>query len=185
MRRISTLIAVLALAFMVNPVYAVTVPSFPACTAPQGEVKVRYSDGTHGIVGSTANYTGADTVYTVSGDTLVQCFCPKDGSTGIQSNWWRASQLSESDIQTLKNDGWNYIPNGANWGLEDAPYVVKNNEFACRGGTGGGQVQSAVAENVVLGLANTGNTMMLIGTGVAGLGLLLLGLYVYISTRGK
>lgn len=166
-----------------SPAYAVVIPSFPACTAPQGDVKANYSEGTHGIVGSTTTYTGSDTVYTLSGDTLVQCFCPKDGARGIQSNWWKATALSTDDIEMLKRDGWNYVPNGSLWGLENATYVVKNDEYTCGGGSSG-IVQSAVAQATnVLGLAATGDIMLVIGTGVGGLALLLLGLYVYFSTR--
>lgn len=162
-----------------TPALAVTTPSFPACTSPQGETKVSYSDGTHGIVGSTASYTGSDTVYRTSDTTLMQCFCPKEGVTGVQSNWWRASQLSQDDIQVLKNDGWNYVPNGALWGLHDAPYVVKNNEYTCKGT--GGNVQSATAE--VLGLADTGTLVLILGSGIVGVAFLLLGSYVYFSSK--
>lgn len=168
---------------VVSPALAVTVPSFPACTSPQGTTKVSYSDGTHGIVGSTASYSGSDTVYTVTDETLMQCFCPKEGDTGVQSNWWRATNLSGEDIQILKNDGWNYVPNGSLWGLENAPYMVKNNEYQCRG-SGGGEVQSAAAQiGDVLGLAATGNWVLIVGTGVGGLALLLIGAYVFFTSR--
>lgn len=166
-----------------SPAHSVAIPGFPACTAPQGDIKANYSDGTHGIIGSTATYTGSDTVFQLSAETLVQCYCPKDGTTGIQSNWWKTSLLSETDIEILKNDSWNYVPNGALWGLEKAPYLVKNNEYTCGGGSSG-IVQSAVAETPnVLGLASTGDIVLVIGTGVGGLAFLLLGLYVYFSTR--
>ncbi len=168
---------------VVSPALAVTVPSFPACTSPQGTTKVSYSDGTHGIVGSTSTYTGADTVYTVTAETLMQCFCPKEGDTGVQSNWWKATNLSQSDIDVLKNEGWNFVPNGSLWGLENVPYMVKNNEYVCRS-TGGGDVQSASAQiGDVLGLADTGNIVLLLGTGIGGLALLLLGVYVYFAAR--
>ena len=89
-----------------NPVHAVTIPSFPVCTSPQGDIKVSYSEGTHGIVGSTETYTGRDAVYTLSQDTLTQCFCSTDGN-GIQTNWWNAFSLSEDQVNTLKKkDGF-------------------------------------------------------------------------------
>lgn len=165
-----------------SPALAVVYPSFPACEAPQGETKVSYSDGTHGIVGSTATYTGSDTVYRVSDNTLAQCFCPKDGNTGVQSNWWKVNNLSQQDIDVAKNEGWNYVPNGALWGLEQNPYLVKNTEYTCKGT--GGQVQSAVASvGEVLGLANTGNMVLMFGSGIVGIAFLLLGLYVFFASR--
>lgn len=165
--------------------YGLTIPSFPLCESPQGTQKVSYSTGTHGIVGSTATYTGSDTVYTLSGDTLAQCFCPENG-TGIQTNWWKATGLSDEDIQVLKNQGWYFVPNGSLWGLEDAPYVAQNIDYSCNatGGTEVSQVQSAFYEiPSILGLAATGNTALLIGNGVAGLAFLLLGLYLLRQTR--
>ncbi|MEK7165253.1 MAG: hypothetical protein AAB874_00400 [Patescibacteria group bacterium] len=180
--RTITLILVLAV-ILTTPVQAVVIPSFPACTDPQGSKKVSYSDGTHGIVGSTATYEGSDTVYTLDGDRLVQCFCPKSGATGVQSNWWKAVNLSNDDIGVLKNDGWNYVPNGALWGLENAPYVVKNNEYACLG-TGGGEIASGVSQKLdVLGLASTGDVVFVLGSGISAVAFLLLGIYVYRQTR--
>ena len=111
----------------------VTVPTFPQCTAPQGVVKVSYPSGTHGIAGSTQTYTGSDTVYTLSEDAITQCFCPPEGS-GIQSNWWKVSSLTLDEIENLTNQGWIYIPNGAEWGLTEDPYLVKNSSFVCKDG---------------------------------------------------
>ena len=177
----------LLLAMAASPVAAYVIPDFPACSAPRGTVKENYPDGIHGIVGSTATYTGSDTVYSISEDILVQCFCPKDESPGIQSNWWNASKLSVSDIDNLKYNGWNYVPNGTNWGLENTAYIVKNNEYTCKdSGTGGGQVQAAVVETPkVLGLADTGDVILLIGTGITGLSFLFVGFYFYNRFRKK
>lgn len=152
-----------------TPAFAVTKPSFPACANPQGTTKVSYADGTHGIVGSTATYTGKDAVYTLSDDTVTQCFCSADG-VGIQTNWWKASSLTEEEINILKSEGWFYIPAGNLWGLDQAPYVAQNISYSCLpgsssssssssnnsssqdNGTGGGD-----PEGSVLGLAATGN----------------------------
>lgn len=169
----------------VKPVFALTSPSFPACSNPQGSVKVSYSSGTHGIVGDSKDYTGSDTVYKLNDDTLTQCFCSNDGS-GVQTNWWKVTSLTESEIQALKNLGWFFVPNGSLWGLDDAPYMAQNSSYACKGasagsggsnsssdsgqgGVGGGSVLGAVD---VLGLASTGNISLLyslFGTGIISL----------------
>ncbi len=142
-------------------VLAVVEPSFPACTAPQGSVKASYSDGTHGIAGSTSEYTGSDTVYTLSDSTVTQCYCDKSGH-GIQTNWWKANQFSQDDIKILKNSGWVFIPNGSLWGLDPVAYVAKNNDFTCNGGIGGGEVQSSsTSVGSVLGLASTGDSILI------------------------
>ena len=82
---------------VVSPVFAISTPSFPSCANPQGVVRASYSEGVHGIVGSSATYTGSDAVYTLSDDTVTQCFCSVDGA-GIQTNWWKASSLSSSSF---------------------------------------------------------------------------------------
>lgn len=138
-----------------TPVFALSTPSFPICTNPQGTLKAFYNTGTHGIAGSSATYTGSDTVYTVSDTTLTQCFCSTTGQ-GIQSNWWKASSLSDSDLAVLRSQGWIFIPDGSAWGLDSAPYMVQNTEYACVGGTGGGVVTSS---GEVLGLATTGDAL--------------------------
>lgn len=175
---------ILALFFMVNvsQVQAVTLPTFPACANPQGSIKADYSDGVHGIVGKTAEYRGKDTVYTLSDSTVTQCFCPSQGS-GIQTNWMKTSSLTDDDIKVLKSQGWIYVPTGAVWGLSDTPYLAQNSDFVCNGGVGGENVVGAATVGSVLGLANTGDTVLLIGTGAAGLGFLLLGLYLLYSIK--
>ncbi len=109
----------------------VSTPTFPICTNPQGVIKVSYSEGVHGIPGDSKTYTGEDTVYTLTNDTLTQCFCSDDDEKGIQTNWWRASSLSSEEIDYLRNLGWVYIPNGANWGLSESPYMAKNTIYSC------------------------------------------------------
>jgi len=119
-------------------VKAVSTPPQFSCSAPIGQTIASYSEGTHGIPGDSATYTGSDTVYRVDSDHVLQCFCPDNGN-GIQSNWWKVSEVSEDDINYYQKLGWVYIPNGALWGLDDSSYFVKNTSYSCSsdGGTGG------------------------------------------------
>lgn len=145
---------------------AYQIPQFTSCVNPQGQVKVNYENGTHGIVGSSATYSGKDTVYALSGDALTQCFCSSDGK-GIQTNWWKVSSLTGSEIEGLKSQGWNFVPNGALWGLEGEPYVAFNSEYICKrtsgGGVGSTESVAGISAGVgqVLGLASTGNSKFL------------------------
>lgn len=123
-------------------VKAVSDPPQFSCVSPIGVTIAAYSEGTHGIPGDAGTYTGSDTVYRVDSDHVLQCFCPDNGNNGIQSNWWKVSEASESDINYYEKRGWVYIPNGLLWGLEDSSYFVKNASYSCSsdngtGGTGG------------------------------------------------
>lgn len=169
---------------IVSPVLAVTTPTFPSCANPQGTTKVSYSEGTHGIVGSGATYTGKDTVYTLTDDTLTQCFCSSDGQ-GIQTNWWKASALTENEINILKSEGWIYVPAGLLWGLADSPYVAKNTSYSCLPAQAGlpgaiGGVSDTVYDGIgggeVLGLAATGDSILVYSSFLIGAILLLVGL---------
>jgi len=161
-------------------VFAAEVPEFPECSNPQGTQKVSYDQGTHGIVGDTNEYTGSDVVYSLEDGNNLQCFCSEKGN-GIQTNWWKASSLSQDEINELLTDNWILVPNGANWGLDEGQYLAKNKEYSCRSGSGGdttsgddssnGQTLSSSTSNPqVLGLANTGNLVTIYM--YAGLGLL-------------
>jgi len=173
-------------------VSAQTVPSFPTCVNPQGTVKVTYGEGTHGIAGNSGTFTGSDTVFTLSGETSMQCFCADNGD-GTQSNWWHATSLSAEEVQILKNQGWISVPNGALWGLAEGEWLVFNSPYACPKSEGNGDGNNNNNNNntssssnssgdvlgattdpggSVLGLASTGNiaTIYLL----AGFGLLLL-----------
>ena len=119
-----------------STVQAVTTPSFPSCLNQQGTLKADYSSGIHGIVGRTETYSGSDKVFTLNESSLLQCYCGEDGK-GIQTDWWKIDNLSDQDINSLKLQGWFYVPSGAAWGLEDAPYMARNSEYSCDGGTGG------------------------------------------------
>ena len=164
-----------------KPVSAVSTPSFPSCANPQGDVKVTYSDGTHGIVGSTATYTGRDSVYTLSDDTVTQCFCGADGN-GIQTNWWKATSLTDNEINILKSEGWVYVPAGNLWGLSASPYVAKNINYSCLPGgssnsssSNGEVLGTGTGGGDVLGLAATGDSILIYASFAIGVVLLIIG----------
>src|SRR5437868_1830638 len=90
---------------IVEPAYATNLPNFSTCLNPQGSVSVSYDSGYHGVAGSTNQYQGSDIVYQLSDNALMQCLCPDNGE-GVQTNWLKASNLSQSDINDLKSQGW-------------------------------------------------------------------------------
>ena len=154
---------------MAQTAQATTVPQFPSCLAPQGTLKVQYESGNHGIAGDTQTYSGKDAVYTISDNNLMQCLC-RDNGAGTQTNWLKASNFSDSEIANLKVDGWIYIPNGSAWGLENVPYLAKNENYTCKGSTAVGGASatnnsssSSNASSGVLGLASTGNSHFVFG----------------------
>ncbi len=114
----------------VGNAYAATAPVFPACANPQGEVKVSYDNGIHGVAGDQNAYTGKDTVYNVSPSQKMQCLCPTDGN-GIQTNWLKTSELSQDEISVLEKEGWIFIPNGSAWGLDESSYLAQNVKYTC------------------------------------------------------
>lgn len=186
--------AVITFALFVNvqSAFAVSaIPNFPNCVNPQGSVIASYSDGTHGIAGSSATYNGSDTVYQSSDITVTQCFCSVSGQ-GIQTNWWKASSLTGDEIKALESEGWVYVPSGTPWGLDDGFYLASNSNYSCLsttptpppnpGGPGdgrsdgrsdggsscpsctalpSGQVLGAMTDGQVLGLAYTGDIVKL------------------------
>ncbi len=139
-------------------------PSFPSCNAPQGSVIASYSEGTHGVPGDSTTYTGADNVYQVSGNQVLQCFC--GGSNGIQSNWWKVGNLSSGDISYWQSQGWTYIPDGSAWGLESTGYLAYNAHYTCSSnnpnsggpGDGLGCATHDCSGNQVGGPSSSGNT---------------------------
>jgi hypothetical protein len=164
---------IIGMFFNVTSAYAITEPSFPSCINPQGTLKANYTSGTHGVPGDTKTYTGSDSVYKLTNSTLIQCLCPTDGN-GIQTNWWKVSGMSENDINSLKNNGWIFIPNGSVWGLDNEPYLTKNLKYSCIGGIGGVSAQKNLGD--VLGLASTGNVASVYFYLISGVTLLVLGL---------
>jgi hypothetical protein len=112
---------------------------------------------------------------------LIQCFCSEDGS-GIQTNWWKISSLTQDEINTLKNLNWVFIPSGSVWGLDDAVYMAKNTDYACGSTSSGdegdnndssgevlGTSTSSSQGQAVLGLAATGNSLLLYTLLITGL----------------
>ena len=168
---------------LVSPITAkaqLSYPNFPSCLNPSGTVKVINDSGSHGVPGDTSNYTGKDIVYTNSDGNYTQCLCTSNGD-GIQTNWWKTGSITEEETNTLKADGWLYIPDGSLWGLEKDSYMAKNSKYACTSNTesGGGssnnsssnssssngsvQGTSTTRFGQVLGLATTGTLPAVIG----------------------
>ena len=134
---------------------AVVTPSFPSCLAPQGTKNVEYLDGTHGVPGQYGENRGSDRVYSLTDTTLLQCLCREDGS-GIQTNWWKVSSLTEDEINEFRRLGWVYVPDGQLWGLDASAYMALNTDYACT--AQGGQILATSTSNV-LGLAATGDKL--------------------------
>jgi len=118
----------------VNSAYGYVQPSFSTCLNPQTQIQVSHPDGTHGVPGDTKTYTGSDIVYAesnvLSSSSVMQCLC-QTGGGGIQTNWWKASDLSDDEIKVLQTQGWIYIPDGSAWGLDSAVYLAQNTGFSC------------------------------------------------------
>src|SRR3989344_3323927 len=165
--------------FVASKALAVTIPSFPSCLNIQGELIVSYTTGTHGIPGDSATYTGSDSVYKLTEDTLTQCFCSVNGD-GIQTNWWKVSSLSDNEITDLKNQNWIFILNGSLWGLDDAPYMAKNSNFSCQTTS----PTPTLSVGQVLGLATTGNILTIYTLLIVGITFILLGIMLARKERG-
>jgi hypothetical protein len=170
--------------------FAAKTPPFPSCLNPQGTLQVSYPDGQHGIPGDFSIHTGSDRVYRLSDDTLTQCFCSTNGK-GIQTNWWRASGLSEEDISVFKSQGWIYVPTGAVWGLSNDPYLSKNSNYNCGPATGGTSTSSSSSSDSgssgsggssstpsILGFAFTGNIVLIYSILLSGIVLLAGGVFL-------
>ncbi len=114
----------------VHAVFAWTQPDFPSCTNPTGNIIAQYSTGMHAIAGDPVMYSGADTVYQVEDNSATQCFCPDNGSLGIQTNWWYIEDLTGDQRNDLLSQGW-YILEGENFGLHSGPYAAQNSNFSC------------------------------------------------------
>lgn len=175
MKSLSVLLfAILFLLLSPNFVMAVDAPNFPACSNPQGTLVVSYDSGIHGVAGGTS-YSGSDKVYRLSDISLVQCLCTHNGK-GIQTNWWKASSLDEEQVETLKSQGWIYIPTGSVWGLTQDAYLAKNIDYSCsssNGGSGGSSNSSSTSTSSVigqvLGLAFTGNITLIYSIFILGI----------------
>lgn len=166
-----------------NITYANDAPSFPSCTNPSGNLKVSYDNGNHAIVGQTALRGGSDKVYSVGNSNYVQCFCPPTGS-GIQTNWWKAGQLSEDEVESLKKLGWYFIPDGTAWGLESGVYMAKNESYSCNGGN---TITSGESGGVsqILGLAETSGKNPAFLFTFLGIASILLGLWIGVFSKSR
>jgi len=103
-----------------------TPPTFPSCQSvtPPGDW-VNSIHGFHHIPGQEATIEGSDDVYYLEGGNFVQCLCPVEGTTGIQTNWWNIGDASFS------LSGW-YNEFGGNWNLLQVNYLAQNVNYQCR-----------------------------------------------------
>lgn len=134
MKKLSIAILSLIVIFMASatPALAVTTPDFGSCQNPQiAASQINYGSN-HGVIGKTQTYSGKDTIYQLSNGNVTQCLCP-DSGTGIQTDWYKVSGISENDIHVLEKQGWTYVVTGSSWGLEDVPYLAKNIDYTCHG----------------------------------------------------
>ncbi|HZZ98687.1 MAG TPA: hypothetical protein VFG51_02015 [Candidatus Saccharimonadia bacterium] len=150
------LFAVLALVLFLltissQTVWAVNDPPLFSCGAPVGTLIANTNDGVHGIAGDTGIFIGSDQVFRIDADHVLQCFCPSNAQ-GTQSNWLKVSGMSQTDLDFFQRRGWKFIPDGSVWGLDSAPFLVKNDGFVC--GNKGGLRGEALGASV---LAATGN----------------------------
>ena len=167
-------------------------PDFPSCSNPQGQLVVSYSQGEHAIPGESSMRQGSDDVFDLGSGNYLQCFCAENGE-GVQTNWWKINGLDQNQINTQTKLGWHFIPNGANWGLDQSAYLAQNLEYSCGGGstniptptpTEQPQVRGVSGEQTsdsesdffgsILGLADT-------GAGQRGIFLTLLGIVLIFS----
>lgn len=97
---------------------------FPRCEdfLPNPGNIAHYTTGMHQIVGGPL-LPGSDDVYSLNGGNYLQCFCPEDPGTGIQTNWLRTN-----DPIT----GWFFV-NGSQWNLGNFMYAAQNSNFSCDG----------------------------------------------------
>jgi hypothetical protein len=105
--------------------------------------------------------------------------------SGIQTNWWKASSISDDETKELVSLGWTYVPSGGPWGLDPTWYMASNTPYSCltthidppardlsqnnpSSKTDIGSVLGVTDEmGQVLGLADTGNSVMILASFVA------------------
>lgn len=105
---------------------------FPTCPAPGGSQVAGYPEGLHWIVGESVLRWGSDFVYRIKDAKYVQCYCSLEAKpTGIQTNWFPASLVTEDVKQQLIANGWIYVANGADFGLENVPFLAQNKPSKC------------------------------------------------------
>lgn len=112
------------------PVQANTTPDFGTCLNPQWSQKqVNYNSNNGNGVVNVGSFSGTDTIYSANGNIL-QCLCTNAGQ-GYQTNWLKVSGYSNSEIDMLKAQGWIYVPDGSQWGLDETAYLAKNSTYTC------------------------------------------------------
>jgi len=173
--------------------FAVTIPPFTDCASPSGALKVSYDTGIHGIAGDSRTFSGSDKVFTISDKSLTQCYCPLEGN-GIQTNWFKVSDLSESEVQSLQNQGWTLVLDGSIWGLEKAPYLALNKGYTCHSVGGSSTITNTeiskttnfgngIGGGEVLGVATTGNIKNILVSLILGFGLISVGTVFYRKSK--
>lgn len=173
-------ITVLLVSLLSPAAYALEFPNFPSCVNPSGSLKIKYDNGQHAIVGRSSLYSGKDEVYWLGDGNALQCFCPSEG-TGVQTNWMKALNVSDSDRAILASNGWHYIAKGLDWGLDAAPYFAKNFDYQCNSSSSGSDNSSGIGgggTSAVLGLAQTGNNATYIAFFSLGISLVTGGLFL-------
>lgn len=112
-----------------KPVEAFATPDFGSCLNPQGSLSVEWASGNHGVIGR-GDYTGDDKVYIINSNQVLQCLCADNGQ-GVQTNWLSTSGMSAYDISVLEHQGWIYVPEGSDWGLNHTSYLAQNIDYTC------------------------------------------------------
>lgn len=109
-----------------------TVPNFPSCTSftVPGDWSSSAS-GNHHIPGQEATISGKDDVYYIQNGNFVQCLCPSNGASGIQTNWWNVDGVSQETVNSYTQQGW-MQENGQAWNLMNYPYLAKNSNYSCQ-----------------------------------------------------
>lgn len=145
--------------------------NFASCDSPSGSLTANYHQGEHAIVGTQNLQSGSDQVYDQGQDNYTQCFCPTTSTTGIQTNWLAAGQLSKEEINVLITQGWTYFDDGAGWGLSDQPYLANNLNFSCNKGGGGSTNNNGSNGSSGTSSTNTSSTSSAGGQGGSVLGI--------------
>src|SRR5215469_14661265 len=110
------------------PVSAYSVPNFGTCLNPQWSASQVNYGSNHGVI-NVGSYPGTDTIYESNGNVM-QCLCTDSGN-GYQTNWLKASDLSQDEIANLEAQGWIYVPYGDDWGLDKGAYLAQNSNYTC------------------------------------------------------
>lgn len=114
--------------FLGSAAQAQATVNFGSCLNPQWTKTQENVGSAHGVIG-IGSFAGTDSIYASNGNVM-QCLCTENGK-GYQTNWLKASHKSAGEIESLKSQGWMYVPYGEDWGLEKSPYLAKNIEYSC------------------------------------------------------